>query len=182
MAWLGVSLRLLASGFFWGSPGTLTFVVAAWVFVAASRVVSVRYGVSFVPVGFCAQVPTIEHVQRAVYLSRSECAELGLFVEGRTLLVWPSLLVALLVRPYLLNKTFFIFSWFPLYSPTVLHATMCISRCFCSGLRGFVSVTMARSFFLITVFFRLSVSSVIVSGSNSWLFRLVWSYQEPAFG
>ena len=64
------------------------------------------------------------------------------------------------------KQNFLIFSWFRLYSPTALHATICISLGLGSGSlsRGFVSVTMAKSFLLITVFFRLSVSSVIVWG------------------
>ena len=44
------------------------------------------------------------------------------------------------------NRNCFIFSWFLLYSRTVLHATNCISL-------GLVSFTIAKSFFLITVFF-----------------------------
>ena len=64
------------------------------------------------------------------------------------------------------KQNFLIFSWLRLYSPTVLHATICISLGLGSGSgsRGFVSVTMAKSFLLITVFFRLSVSNVIVWG------------------
>ena len=44
-----------------------------------------------------------------------------------------------------------------MYSRTFLHATKCISL-------GFDSLTMTRLFFLITVFLRLCVSSVIVVG------------------
>ena len=55
------------------------------------------------------------------------------------------------------NKNSFIFSWFLLYSRTVLQATKCIRR-------GFVSLIIARSFFLTTTFLRLCVSSVIVVG------------------
>ena len=55
------------------------------------------------------------------------------------------------------QQNFLVFSWFLLYSPTILLATVCISRGFCSGVTdcfiGFFSVIVARSFFLITVFF-----------------------------
>ena len=56
-----------------------------------------------------------------------------------------------------------IFYWFLLYFPTVLHATMCISVGFGSGI-DLVSVAIAMSFFRITVFFRKRVSIVIVFG------------------
>ena len=66
------------------------------------------------------------------------------------------------------KHNFSIFSWFLLYSPTVLHATMCINRglfstVFCVG-SAFFSVTIARSFFLITVSFLNGLSIVIVCG------------------
>ena len=52
-----------------------------------------------------------------------------------------------------------IFSWLRLYSPTVFHATICDGV----GI-GIVSVAMAISFFLITVFSRLGVSMVTAWG------------------
>ena len=57
---------------------------------------------------------------------------------------------------FLLTEIVF-FSRFLLNSRTVLHATNCISL-------GLISFTIAKSFFLITVFFLVFVSSVIVVG------------------
>ena len=76
-------------------------------------------------------------------------------------LFWACLLVFFSV-----NKNSFIFSWFQLNYCTILHATKCISL-------DFDSLTIARSFFLITVFLRLCVSNVIVVWSSLWLYRLV---------
>ena len=85
------------------------------------------------------------------------------------------------------KQIFLIFSWFLLYSPTVLHTTICIRRGIGSSSRGIVSVTMARSFSLITVFFRLSVSSVIVCGGvvcnrTVWNYIPLRSHGSPGFG
>ena len=66
------------------------------------------------------------------------------------------------------KQNFLIFSWFLLYSPTVLHAIICMGRGFCSIIYGlgsaFFLVTVSKSFFLITVFFINGVSIVIVCG------------------
>ena len=61
------------------------------------------------------------------------------------------------------KQNFLIFSGFRLYSPTVLHATIWISRGFVSG-KGVGSVAITRSLFLITVFFLNGLSIVIVCG------------------
>ena len=53
------------------------------------------------------------------------------------------------------KQNFLILSWLRLNSPTVLQATMSISR-------GLVSVAIAMSLFLMTVFFFTGVSTVIV--------------------
>ena len=86
------------------------------------------------------------------------------FAVVQTLIVWLVPLAVCSCSVFSSKQNFLIFSWLCLYSPTVLHATICIRRGFSSGSRGIVSVTIAESFFLITVFFRLSVSSVIVWG------------------
>ena len=72
-------------------------------------------------------------------------------------------------------RNFLIFSSLRLFSPTVLHATICISRGFGSGsgLRGFVSVTNARSFFLMTVFFGYQCLMLLCGENSLLLFHLV---------
>ena len=64
------------------------------------------------------------------------------------------------------KRNLLIFSWFLLYSPTFLHKTKCISPGFYSAMtgsfNGYFSVVIGKSFFLITVFFLIGVSVVIV--------------------
>ena len=61
------------------------------------------------------------------------------------------------------KQNFLIFSWFLLFSSIFLHATMWIKRGFVSG-NGLVSVAIAMSFFLITVFFLNGESIVMICG------------------
>ena len=77
-------------------------------------------------------------------------------------LVWPVLLVVLLFG-YFLNRTFssfldFLYIHLPYYMPPCVLIGVLFVSC------GFVSVMMAGSFFLMTVFFLLSVSDVLVWG------------------
>ena len=60
------------------------------------------------------------------------------------------------------KKNLFIFSWFCLYSPNVLQATLCINLVFSTVSIEFVSVTIARSFLVMIVFFLEFLSRVIV--------------------
>ena len=66
------------------------------------------------------------------------------------------------------KQNFLVLSWFLLYSPTVLRATMCMRSDLCSIIGGigsaFLSVTVDKSFFLIPVFFLNGVFIVIVCG------------------
>ena len=168
MVWLDRLWRLLAIAVFWGLPGDFDFgrccclgfcvsftgcfrvvrgrFCARWFLSASANIPACSRGWVFIALSFCG----IEAVWRVAYVTCFALASCCLANSA-----------------FSSKQNLFVFSRFCLCSPTVLLATMRISRGFSSGSRGFVSVIIARSFFVTTVFFGYQYLSILCGGSSS---------------